>query len=292
MGSYNETCMLSHLQIVYGDDVKLIILVKNSDKSDFVYHNEMYAPLCLPIDAKYNDYGGIKDAVVPDYTESLLSKLKFSDQNGTEMYKYNSITDFVDNIVEGSGLYLSSRIGEPKKLECVYVHKDLYSILADDFSKRVPIYLPGKERISIAQSYYNKLSKIGLDIIDCIENNSNDISLLKKQWKTSDLIDRVYSPAAYGFQFTQAYFNTNSLNSKNYDKYEKELINYIMFDKSLQFGRYGYLTKCGLGGQDLDVRIQSLVAKFTLDFSQRLDEDQERIYTEDEDFFDYDYDDR
>lgn len=285
MGSYNETCMLSHLQIVYGDDVKLIILVKNSDKSDFIYHNEMYAPLCLPIDAKYNDYGGIKDAVVPDYTESLLNKLKFSDQNGLEEYKFNSVDDFVNNIIEGSGLYLSSGIEEPKKLECVYVHKGLYSILVDDFSKRIPIILPGMEEISIAQSYYTKLSKIGLDIIDCSENSRDDIS---KQWKTSALINRVYRPAAYGFQFTQAYFNTNSLNGHNYDKYEKELTDYIMFDKSLQFGRYGYLTKCGLGGQDLDVRIQSLVAKFTLDFSQRLDEDQERVYTEDEDFFDYD----
>ena len=48
MGSWNETCMLSHLQIMYGDSVKVIILVNNkadANESTRVYYNETYSPL-------------------------------------------------------------------------------------------------------------------------------------------------------------------------------------------------------------------------------------------------------
>lgn len=296
MGCYNETCMLSHLQILHGDDVKLIILVKNSNSSHFCYHNEMYAPLCLPIDAKYNDYGGVEDTVVPEYTARLLGQLVFTNEDCTETYKYDSknesIGQFVDRIIDGSGLYLYDcpyPLGKPsfaKKLECVYVHKDLYDILVEDFKKRKP----WNEK-DILYELYNKKYRFIKKELQSFENAEDKSSLLNQMRfdrKVEEIEEALYRTADVGYQFPKKYINTGVVNSKNFSRFKDELLDYIMFDKSLQFGRYGYLTKCGMGGQDLDVRIQSLVANFVLDFSQREYEEDSKVYTTNESIYWYD----
>ena len=130
MGCWNETCMLSHLQIMHGDTVKLIILVNNNrDANKFtrVYYNESYVPLILPIDATYNDYGGVENEKVPSYTDRLLRSMTFENGDGTE-YEYDNMQDFVNDINEGTGIYLKTMIGK-SKLECVFVHAKLYDML-------------------------------------------------------------------------------------------------------------------------------------------------------------------
>lgn len=69
MGSWNETCMFSHLPILFGDNIKVIILIKkhNTPCAENVYFNDGYTPLTFPFDVTYDDYGGIANAILPDY---------------------------------------------------------------------------------------------------------------------------------------------------------------------------------------------------------------------------------
>ena len=68
MGCWNGTCAISHLPINASDEVKLIFIKASPNaleemayKSAFCYSNGVFAPAFMPIDAKYNDYGGVED---------------------------------------------------------------------------------------------------------------------------------------------------------------------------------------------------------------------------------------
>lgn len=76
-----------------------------------------------------------------------------------------------------------------------------------------------------------------------------------------------------------------SLTENNFDGFFEEFTKYILFARALQTGRYGYITRCGAGGQDLDCSIQTAVANFVLKFSKRTDGDGDRIYCDEETIF-------
>lgn len=67
MGSWNETCMVSNLPVMYGEPV-ICYLIKKSKYFDQsiakgVYTTtDLFCPVSLPIKAVYNDYGGVSEA--------------------------------------------------------------------------------------------------------------------------------------------------------------------------------------------------------------------------------------
>ena len=83
------------------------------------------------------------------------------------------------------------------------------------------------------------------------------------------------------------YFLTESVTELNCNDFFAEFNKYILFANALNAGRYGYITRCGAGGQDLDCSIQTAVANFVLEFSKRTNEDGDRIYCDEETIFWY-----
>lgn len=72
MGSFNETCALSSLNIGYGDRIRLVLLTQNpyvvTDSHDArrgVYHHDNWFPRTPPIAATYDDYGRAEFADSP-----------------------------------------------------------------------------------------------------------------------------------------------------------------------------------------------------------------------------------
>lgn len=65
MGYWNETCMISNLPIQCGDEVRLVLLVKNKGLIDNnLYHpTDLFSPISFPITGNYDDYGGIENVV-------------------------------------------------------------------------------------------------------------------------------------------------------------------------------------------------------------------------------------
>jgi len=92
MGCFNVACSISSLSISGGTPVYFIPLLKKYHKSkkymeanfpngfgwfendlssSLVYANDIFDPLCLPINGIYNEYGGLEDIVRDDSTAAL-----------------------------------------------------------------------------------------------------------------------------------------------------------------------------------------------------------------------------
>jgi len=65
MGSYNGTCGISQLPIVYSERVVLLFLKRqkyaDTNGGGFCYSTNQYEPICPVIHGTYNDYGSIED---------------------------------------------------------------------------------------------------------------------------------------------------------------------------------------------------------------------------------------
>jgi hypothetical protein len=63
MGCWNGTCAISNLHITAGQDVMVLLLLKNDKESGdgFCYSNALYDVCPVPFYGKYDDYGGVED---------------------------------------------------------------------------------------------------------------------------------------------------------------------------------------------------------------------------------------
>ena len=73
MGSWNQTCMLTGLPILYGDPCTGFLIARNQNKLRSIGPALFFAPLTTAITGTYDDYGGIENAPAP---EPLLAVLE------------------------------------------------------------------------------------------------------------------------------------------------------------------------------------------------------------------------
>ena len=68
MGCWNATCNVSRLPIFCGDEIVVIplIAVSATVTANTSYATDNFVPFSFPIVGKYNDYGGIEDAVITE----------------------------------------------------------------------------------------------------------------------------------------------------------------------------------------------------------------------------------
>lgn len=82
MGSWNETCMITNLPIVYNDPVVCQVIVqapfaspmKSAATSNHPF--DRFCPVGWPFRAKYNDYGYIKDIEEDAFTNDTLDYMR------------------------------------------------------------------------------------------------------------------------------------------------------------------------------------------------------------------------
>ena len=64
MGTWNETCMLSHLPILEGEAVGGVLLIQKKDSKRTSYPDEIWKPISPVIKGEYDGYGrvaGLRD---------------------------------------------------------------------------------------------------------------------------------------------------------------------------------------------------------------------------------------
>lgn len=91
MGCWNATCNVSRLPIFCGDEIVVIplIAVSATVTANTSYATDNFVPFSFPIVGKYNDYGGIEDAIITEENDKLIRSYEFykSNGDGTAPYK-------------------------------------------------------------------------------------------------------------------------------------------------------------------------------------------------------------
>lgn len=122
MGSYNGTCMLSHLPIMSGDKIKLVILhygySKITPSGGYCYSNGIFTPAYLPISGEYNDYGMIEN-IVDDFSSRLILlhlKQRYKKIKTDKQHNDFTLIEFLEGITSNDLMVLCEGDKERKKL--------------------------------------------------------------------------------------------------------------------------------------------------------------------------------
>ena len=139
MGCWNATCNVSRLPIFCGDEIVVIplIAVSATVTANTSYATDNFVPFSFPIVGKYNDYGGIEDAVITEENDKLIRSYEFykSNGDGTAPYKVeigDDMEKFISEELCGRDAYFiktNNTITYPDGLALVsvfFVHKNLY----------------------------------------------------------------------------------------------------------------------------------------------------------------------
>ena len=275
MGSWNETCMLSHPPILFGDNIKVIILIKkhNTPCAENVYFNDGYTPLTFPFDATYDDYGGIANVNLPDYALKQLqsANLFVSKQDA---YKFTTVAQLIDDINEDC-IYLKLD-NEFLKLECVYIHKELYDTLINRMAIRKP-YHTNKTLYELYKEQYNAVKDKWLTLM-----NDKKASTFEKV-TTQFTIEFTFENQYYGdYGFLKPIIRNGFIKPDTIDDFIDAVCKYRLFTNALSEGRIGFITRCGTGSQSCSIFTQKIIAEFILKESQRTTEDGDPIYDAEE----------
>ena len=115
MGCWNETCMLTHLPILEGEDTICVLIAQQPGDKDTIHSDAIYAPISLPLFGKYDDYGRLENFT--DFHEFLSSLwytelVKVDEGSGADSAftpmkplndcRDNELTDFLDLVRQGS----------------------------------------------------------------------------------------------------------------------------------------------------------------------------------------------
>jgi hypothetical protein len=132
MGSWNKTCGLSNLHIHAGTPVYVFVLEKNK-AYDHCHSTGLFAPLLLPFESVYNDYGGGEDSSGPalDYIMNMIKKDLVEMEVGENQYhdipvkKEGFDADKFFEAAHEDRLSIQGRRAEPTQLYFTMMRKDI-----------------------------------------------------------------------------------------------------------------------------------------------------------------------
>lgn len=165
MGCYNLTCDISNLPIRAGDKVILIPLVKRTHGEVHpCYPSDCFAPIGFPVLAEYDEYGGVENSIESEANKIFFKNFSFIDYNGEEKYRgnYNNFDSFVNEAFCYNGSFLKedgiNNFNDGKsELTYMMVHSELYSLLLEEISNRVPYGQENKYRDCLYNYSLNKI---------------------------------------------------------------------------------------------------------------------------------------
>jgi hypothetical protein len=301
MGCWNETCSISNLPILYGEEVVLIPLISNNIllNGESCYITDAYTPLSLPIYGKYNDYGGVEDAKTIKENEEFLLNLnfyEFSDNSCNALSKdlvleafdhatlknpeyllraivnkrdktpktYNSLDEMFECLDPENTILKYAKYysgDEYKNMNYMMIHKDLYKKLVDEVSSRTPL---NKE-----ETIRDLMRERIIEYIKFMRDNSLTCTKDLAAFFGSHVENlRLYetpniSPLRYN------YFIGKLIEKDNKELLEA-LLDAIMFDEALCSMRKGYFITSGQGSQDMEYHLHEILANFIMEHSEEV----------------------
>lgn len=277
MGSWEGTCGVSQLPILYDEEVALFILVKNNltqrmSKTEeiggggLVHPDSLYKPICLPIFGNYADYGMIDN--IEDKGDVVLSHLKYMRiYSSNEEYGIDNLSDFLRKI-------------ERNKIDnfgFMMVHKDLYYEMIDYIRPMSYFYTKEKD---IGEFYKNETESL-LKIMK--ENNLGEDFIRKnltlEDYRNPDLkiYEFTHDKRIAHNMFTKKtddymqYYRNPELYENNKDLLEN-MVNFLLFTEIMECSRKLWIPQAGKGSQDREYEYAKIIGKFAEKKMKEMDE--------------------
>lgn len=294
MGSWNGTCAVSHMPITHGQKVKAYILVPHyyhdvkpgaatpgtgfelEDIEKFsgggiCYSTDAWSPLSIPIDAEYNDYGGIDSIKVNQNTNYILEWVNKETGKG-----FKSLEEMFDAISQGETVFAF-----------MLVHPSIYNAAVDAVEEsRDEEYDGDRLLINImldfeaareyartegaTDSLMEGLHALG---IKSAEPDPHDVMMrtyVTRQWPKREGAHRSAVEAYSGMgsrdgmmqsDFSREYFNKMI---KSESTSIEDLVNHYQFCCFMSSARRTWIAQAGCGSQCDEYKIHRLVAEATL----------------------------
>lgn len=277
MGCWAETDSITQLPINYEDKVRVFVLLSQKSYKDDIgtiyYNNDLWAPLGLPVQGTYDDYGNIENIVENQDTELLLNRIKevwipFKD-------KYEKVPS-IKNMKLSEALYFIER-GRVKAKSSFNQHFGIMFVLEGIYQTMISfdpiethynyvnqtyIYKPNSEILkSNFKMWYLKSLNIMKDSSYSEEDKLKNIML---DLMCGDLI--FFDFKEYGIkQYKNILIKLIKKSIPFEDEKVQSLLNSVIeilkFNKSMTSARKMYSPQSGKGRQDNDLTIYKALNK-------------------------------
>jgi hypothetical protein len=192
MGCWNKTCGLSNLHITAGTPVYVFVLEKNKDY-DHCHSTGLFAPLLLPFESVYDDYGGGEDSSGPalDYIMNMIKKDLVELEAGENQYhdievkKEGFGPEKFFEAVHEDRLSIQGRFrDEPTQLYFTMMRKDIVDDILEN--RRIQDYVgDGKGTCGYGNNYVKyKFADIVADIRPLLNEAMEKIAKAKEDNET------------------------------------------------------------------------------------------------------------
>lgn len=205
MGSWNETCGVTHMPIMEGDRVQLLLLqyvgkIKDDqypqNHAGQCYANETWSPRALPFSGTYNDYGTIENWVeswnthfiCEGFQSDLVERAANPEKHEPGIRKSDVSIENIQTWIHKSKLHVKTYNGE-QPVGFMMIKQEIYDWLVDQ-----PVYAYPKPRTldkTIQQGVQYYLAIMNLLETECADSSyeQKDTFMLLKSHKLESIMD-------------------------------------------------------------------------------------------------------
>lgn len=136
MGCWNETCMISNLPILAGEECAIAILMDRGIPNEGVYPTDQYMPFAI-IHGEYDEYGRLENANEEEVAALLsalpaLSLKKMEDGKYVD-YTVSNLENFLDEVEAEEGLFVPfNKKGRMLPLRYVFLKNRMLALATPD----------------------------------------------------------------------------------------------------------------------------------------------------------------
>lgn len=295
MGCWNATCALTHLPIKVGEPVVMLMLATlDTVPGQCHYYNEDATLFALPVEGKYNDYGGLEEIQISDETRAMLQHVDFyMHDRGEYVKKSLDMSEIFENLFENNLYIKYPMVGglsvryDYTLISYIMYHKDAFELVRDDVMARSTANGKGlygdalKEKLQRnwdKNKFARQRNQKHLEnaIKQAEANPSSDAEELVAILRVAEPFSPVWDGLAWGYKFSNAYeeilWNSETLSE---ERYISDLVGLASFCTGLDLMRKSFFGISGLGSQSNERLLHKKVAKWTLKhIEESMDEDE------------------
>ena len=290
MGCWNETCAITNLPILAGEEVVVYPLIEQQGYHSKCYHTTYFKPIVWSFTGKYDEYGGVEKCKGPfldqsmDFIRKAMVELPVGENKIHDVATVKSelsAKTFFEYTHEGR-LYATNihrntgNIGNKSNLSEIHrvlIRKNVVAAMKEKFKCESW----NRETNSYDILTYANYMQAGMDWLKSITGpppvSEEDDPVAYIRWKYGD---EFAPPGPFypvvevlKYQYTAEYAKTKLINAtvKDQEAFVDLLVTYFIIDHFMQSGRRMWIPPSGAGSQDQETDVQCTLAHITLDES-------------------------